>query len=80
MLPVQWNFSKFLLSPAADNWFFAGNRVWPYYSRIGSWTHEFWDLAKDPVTVKGIAIAVLLAIVAARLGLWCGRWMLKVRR
>jgi len=63
-----------------ENWFFAGNRVWPYYSRMGPWTREFWDLAKEAATVKGIAIAVLLSIIAARLGLWCGRWMLKVQR
>jgi hypothetical protein len=80
MLALQWNLSKFLLSPAAENWFFAGNRVWPYYSRVGEWTHQFWELAKDPVTVSGLAIAASLAIVSARLGLACGRWMLKVRR
>jgi hypothetical protein len=80
MLAIQWNFSKFLLSPAAENWFFAGNRVWPYYSRLGEWTHQFWELAKDPVTIRGLGIATLVAVVSARLGLACGRWMLKVKR
>ena len=80
MWPLQWNFAKFLVSPGAENWFFAGNRVWPYYSRIGPWTREFWDLADNPVTFKGIVIAALLAIGASAVGLWCGRWMLKVRR
>jgi len=25
-------FSRFYLTPAADNWFFAGSRVWAYFS------------------------------------------------
>jgi hypothetical protein len=79
MLVVQWNFAKFLLTRAAENWFFAGNRVWPYYLQLKEWTHQFWDLDEDPLSLPGIAIALVLAIVAARLGLWCGRWMLKVK-
>src|SRR5206468_10159410 len=32
-VPVQWFFSQFLLSPRADNWFFAGGgRHWPFRS------------------------------------------------
>lgn len=80
MLPVQWNLSRFLLTPAADNWFFVGTGVWPYYARIGDWSRQFWDLTKDPVSVKGMAIALALAILSARAGLWCSRWMLKVKR
>lgn len=80
MLLLQWNFSKFMISPAADNWFFAGNRIWPYYSRVGPWAHQFWETAEDPLNAKGIVIAVVTAIISARLGLWCGRWMLKVKR
>ena len=80
MLGLQWNFSKFLLSPAADNWFFVGNRIWPYYTRLGDWVHRFWELDKDPVTLTSILFAAIIAIISARLGLWCGRWMLKVKR
>ena len=36
-LPIQWFFSRFLLSPAADNWFFVGQKVWPYYTQPGPW-------------------------------------------
>jgi hypothetical protein len=79
MLPLQWNFSKFLISPASDNWFFAGTRIWPYYSRLGDWTHEFWDRSKT-LDVSGVLAAVIIAVISARLGLWCTRWMLKVRR
>jgi multisubunit Na+/H+ antiporter MnhB subunit len=79
-LAVQWFFAKFLLSPAADNWFFAGNRHWPYYVQPGEWMHTFWSIDNDPVTHKGLAIAAGLAVLSARLGLACGNWMLKVKR
>ncbi|MCI0539502.1 MAG: hypothetical protein L0Z50_30190 [Verrucomicrobiales bacterium] len=79
-LAVQWFFAKFLLSPAADNWFFAGNRHWPYYVQPGEWMHRFWGMDTGAVTYKGLAIAAALAVLSARLGLACGNWMLKVKR
>ncbi|HVY69312.1 MAG TPA: hypothetical protein VHH73_05255 [Verrucomicrobiae bacterium] len=78
--PVQWYFSKFLISPAANNWFFAGSRIWPYSDRLGPWIHQFSELDVDPVTFRTLAFTVVFAAVSARLGLWCGNWMLKVRR
>jgi hypothetical protein len=79
-LPLQWFFSKFLLSPSADNWFFAGQRVWPYYSQLSEWVYKFWDHEGELLTQRGGMIALLCALVSVRLGLWCGNWMLKVRR
>jgi hypothetical protein len=38
-LAAQWFFSLFLLTPRADNWFFAGNRYWGYNSRPGYWAY-----------------------------------------
>ena len=80
LLAVQWNFSAFMLSPASDNWFFAGHRHWPYSSSLGPWQNEFWRLDRDPVTARGLAFALVLACGACRVGLWFGNWMLKVRR
>ncbi|MBI5800445.1 MAG: hypothetical protein HZA92_06915 [Verrucomicrobia bacterium] len=80
VLPVQWNFSAFMLSPASDNWFFAGHRHWPYSSNIGPWLNDFWRLDRDPVTARGLVFALALACGACRVGLWFGNWMLKVRR
>lgn len=80
VLPMQWNFSAFMLSPASDNWFFAGHRHWPYTSDIGPWSNSFWRLDRDPVTWQGLAFALVLACGACRTGLWFGNWMLKVRR
>ena len=79
-LGVQWFFAEFLISPAADNWFFAGGRHWPYYVQPGEWMREFWDLDTNPLTIPGLIWAAALATVSARLGLWCGHWMLKVKR
>jgi hypothetical protein len=77
---TQWYFSQFLLSAAADNPIFMGNRTWSYWDRLGSWTHEYWDVAEQPVTLVTIAISFALAFVSARLGLSRGRWMREVVR
>ncbi len=42
--------------------------------------NSFWNRDRDPVTVRGLALALLLACAACRGGLWFGDWMLKVRR
>jgi len=85
LLAVQWFFSKFLISPRADNWFFAGNRVWPYWARPGDWQSHFWnvDPAKpkaDLLNLAGIAIAWGLASFSTWVGLLLGGWMRKVQR
>ena len=80
ILPVQWHFSAFMLSPASDNWFFAGHRHWSYTDELGPWMKDFWGLDRDPVTLRGLAFALVLACGTCRVGLWFGNWMLKVRR
>ncbi len=80
---VQWHFSKFLLSPEADNWFFAGNRYWWYFSQPGDWMHEFWfnnRIPKTPLDPPTFLRALLLTFISARIGLSFGRWMGTVRR
>ena len=79
-LAVQWPFAKFLLSPTADNWFFAGGRHWPYYVQPGPWIQQFWDQDRDPMTWQGFFRALLFSVISARAGLWAGRWMMKVQR
>jgi hypothetical protein len=77
---VQWPFSSFLLSDAADNRFFARSGHWPYFARPGDWVNSFWDVEKDPVTFKGIALAFLRAFFSARIGLWLGKFFLRLKR
>jgi hypothetical protein len=79
-LIVQYSFSAFLISDAANNWFFAGNRWVPYFVRPGEWRFRFWDLEKDALTVSGLFVALLLGIFKARIALAVGAWMSKVQR
>ena len=79
VLAVQWNFSAFLLSDAADNRFFARSGHWPYFAQPGSWMNEFWNRS-PAVTVKSTIGSVVRAIVSARIGLWLGNYLLRLKR
>ena len=76
LLAVQWYFAVFLLTDAAHTFVFGAER-WDYYSTPGPWEREFWDA---PVTLAGLGWAVLIGAISARVGLWWGDWMSKVRR
>lgn len=87
LVPVQWFFAEFLLSPLADNWFFigGGTRVWDYSSRLGDWTTQFWHSVNGQpqsslFTIKNLGLAWLLASGTSWLGLLLGGWMRKVQR
>ena len=77
---VQYYFSKFLISPAAENWFFAGNQSWPYWIRLGDFRFEYWAQKDDPIAWPGMRAALILGIVKARIALAFGSWMGKVQR
>ena len=79
-LTVQYSFSKFLISPAADNWFFAGNRWVPYFIKLEDWRFRFWNQDTDALTAAGLMIALTLGIVKARIALAVGGWMSRVQR
>ncbi|HZM06633.1 MAG TPA: hypothetical protein VFC44_26840 [Candidatus Saccharimonadales bacterium] len=84
-MAVQWFFAEFLISPRANNWFFAGNRFWSYGSRADSWRSQFWHVdPSDPdasiLTASKIAISWALAAVSSWIGLLLGGWMRKVQR
>jgi len=78
---VQWNFSEFLLSKSADNWFFAGGRQWPYFVPPNEWQGRFWGIMSNEwLNWKGGTIALILAVVVSRVGLWIANWMARVQR
>lgn len=80
-LGVQWNFSAFLLSDSAKNWFFAGGRQWPYFIPVNEWRGRFWTGPRGPMLTLGSAIAALgFAMCTARLALALGKWMTRVQR
>ena len=78
---VQWSFSSFLLSPAADNAFFAGGgRHWPFFLKIDEASmRTFWRLDGEEFNSVAAVRSALLAIVSARIGLWIGTWMKGMR-
>ena len=77
---TQWQFADFLLSPASRNRLFAGDMQWSYGDGPGDYRYQFWNQDEDPLTPAGLGTALLLGILATRVGLWWGAWMSKVRR
>ena len=81
---TQWWFSKFLISPAGQNWFFAADRHWGYTESLGAGRQQFWDTfnpaANQKATLRLVSLTTLLAAGASTLGLLLGNWMAKVRR
>jgi hypothetical protein len=84
-IACQWLFSEFLLTPSAENWFFAGNRYWGYASTPGKFAGKFWGVVPgqphfNPFTGSAAAWSWALASGGAWIGLLWGGWMRKVRR
>lgn len=86
MVAVQWYWAEFMLSPAARNFVFGADQ-WDYTERLGPWRYEYWNLDRDAAGsfsplkfATGLGVAVLLATVSSRAGLWWGRGMAKVKR
>ena len=79
---AQWAFAEFLLTKSADHWFFAGGgKHWPFFLKISPAAQtQFWDARLDPLNLSNALTALGFAIIAARLGLWLGAWMTKVKR
>jgi hypothetical protein len=82
LLAVHWPFGDFLMSPYARNWFFA-QESW-YFGSNPEWEYRYayapWMVSSGWSLVKGILIALAIAVLTARLGLHWGSWMKKVIR
>lgn len=84
---TQWFFSKFIIGPGGQNWFFAADRHWGYSEMadgINSRRNQFWDalnLSRDTALLRRTALITLLcALISSTLGMLLGNWMAKVRR
>lgn len=79
---AQWMFSSFLLSPAADNRFFAGGgRHWPFFLQIHpDAMTAFWPVKDAEFTPVRALQAAGLATLSALAGLWLGRGLRASRR
>ena len=75
---VQWPFADFLMSPWARNDFFGSHRM--DYGTPPHIQERFYVINPPDNLAVGLPIAVLLAFVSARLGLWWGNWMSRVQR
>jgi hypothetical protein len=79
-LPAQWNVSKLLLSPAAQNAFFASDRHWDYSRVPGEWMTRYWTHNREPMSTPAAGAAWVLAALSAQVGLGWGAWMARVKR
>lgn len=79
---AQWFFAEFLLSPKADNGFFAGGgRHWPFFLKISPAARTaFWTAPNDQFDGRQALMALGWALTATRLGLWLGAWMNRRQR
>jgi hypothetical protein len=77
---TQWEFSKFLISPEANNRFFAGGQFFTFADAPSDWWRKFWRLNADPLTPTSLLFAWILAILSTTAGLVLGNWMSKVKR
>ena len=82
VIAVQWPFASFMMTPAADNWFFHRNN-YPYFAQP-TWaevTHVFmnWEASSTAFWVT-MSFAFLMSVVNMWLGTLFGNWLSKVRR
>jgi hypothetical protein len=77
-LAVQWPFADFLVSPWARNDFFGSHRM--DYGVPPEIQQRFYQLNPPDDLGTGLPIALAIGFVSARLGLWWGNWMARVRR
>lgn len=82
LLVVQYPFGDFLMTPLARTWVF-GQSAW-YFGSPPDWEYRFqffpWMSESLSAFASGMGIALVLAYVSVRIGLWWGNWMQKVQR
>ena len=80
MIAVHWYWAEFLLSPYARNFVFGVDK-WDYSTRLGPWRYEYWNLDRGGFLLfRGLAVAAVYATISARLGLWWGAGMSRIKR
>lgn len=82
LIAVQWPMATFLMSPGANNWFFANTNI-PYFALPESpeVRHVFvnWEATNGLFwTLMGVAFAV--SVLSMWLGTSFGEWLKKVKR
>ena len=79
---VNWPFAYFMMSPYARNWIFAMNEFG--YDTPPSQYHLAWTLRAYEKTGTefwvGMLIALVATVMSARVGMFWGEWMRRIRR
>jgi ABC-type spermidine/putrescine transport system permease subunit II len=79
---VNWPFAYFMMSSYARNWIFAMNEFG--YDMPPSQYHLAWTLRSYEKTHAefwvGMLIALIATVVSARIGMFWGDWMRRIRR
>lgn len=82
LIAVQWPFSSFMMTPGANNWFFANNN-YPYFARpeFPEVRHVFveWEASAGEFWFN-MVLAFVVSVVNLWLGIIFGNWLQKVRR
>jgi hypothetical protein len=82
LIAVQWPFATFMMSPAANNWFFSNNNF-PYFDVPSSPNvrHVFANWEATPAWFwRNIGLAFLASVLSMWLGIVFGNWLRRVRR
>lgn len=80
MLITHWPWGNFMISPWARNFVFMADQ-WSYTERLGDFRYRFWNVAPSPLAfAKGLLLAFVYAIASARLGIWIGNGIARVKR
>ncbi|HEY7500105.1 MAG TPA: hypothetical protein VH740_16405 [Vicinamibacterales bacterium] len=75
---AQWHFASFLMSDWSHNWIFATDRMAYMVHPIAQERWQEFNPSDD--MTRGLLIALPLAFLSSRVGLWRGTWMARVRR
>lgn len=75
---AQWPFADFLMTERARNFIFVTHRM--QYSVSPAMQARWYQLNPPDNLALGLPVALALAIISARLGLWWGNWMARVQR
>jgi hypothetical protein len=82
LLAAQWPFGDFLMSPLSRNWVFATDQFGYYIdSDWSTFRHVFYDWdGSRAALAAGLLAAIPLGVMSARIALWWGDWMRRVKR
>jgi hypothetical protein len=78
---AQWMFAEFLLDAGDDRFFAGGGKYWPFFFKIDAPSRvAFWTSLARELDFSTSLLAIALAMLSSRFGVWMGRWMNRLQR